>query len=57
MKSPASGYFIVIDADGADVLGSRRPSTGSRRRDLAIRAELESAMGEGCSVIFRHGTK
>ena len=48
-------YLIVIDADGADVPGSRRSSTGSRRRDLAMRAELEGAMGEGCSVIFRDG--
>ncbi|MEL7681113.1 hypothetical protein AAG602_08095 [Citromicrobium bathyomarinum] len=46
-------YVVIIDADGAEVPGSRRRGTGSYRRDMAIRAELEAAMGEGCSVIFR----
>ncbi|MEL7838338.1 MULTISPECIES: hypothetical protein [Citromicrobium] len=44
---------MIIDADGAEVPGSRRIGTGSYRRDMAIRAELEAAMGEGCSVVFR----
>lgn len=46
-------YLVIIDADGAEVPGSRRRGTGSYRRDMAIRAELEAAMGEGCSVVFR----
>tara|TARA_R100000406_G_scaffold88691_1_gene74236 strand:+ start:2977 stop:3153 length:177 start_codon:yes stop_codon:yes gene_type:complete len=47
------GCLVIIDADGAEVPGSRRRGTGSYRRDMAIRAELEAAMGEGCSVVFR----
>ena len=56
-RTTKSGYLVVIDADGAEVTGSRRPSTGSQQRDLRLREELEAGMGEGCSVIFRDGSK
>ncbi|NCP19025.1 MAG: hypothetical protein GW855_07700 [Erythrobacter sp.] len=51
------GYLVVIDAEGGEVPGSRRPSTGSYQRDLRQREALEAGMGEGCSVIFRDGSK
>lgn len=49
------GYLIVIDAEGGEIPESRRevPATMDREQALAIRAELQRGLGEGCHVEFK----
>jgi hypothetical protein len=49
-----SGYYVVVDAEGAEVANSRRKVTGlSRELELRIVAELEAGMGPDCHVEFK----
>ena len=50
-----NGYFFVVDAEGAEVPGSRRPVKAGMEREhaLAIADELQGGLGPDCSVEFR----
>ena len=53
MNAPPPGYMVVIDADGAQVPGSRRDVTGlTVAESQQVRRELEAAMGPDCYVEF-----
>ena len=49
------GYFFVVDADGAEVPGTRRAVDPGldHLAAMAIRSSLERGLGPGCFVEFR----
>lgn len=53
ISKTAAGYFVIIDPDGGEVVGSRVQSRrGDRERNERIRADLQRKAGEGCFVEF-----
>lgn len=54
-KRRPNGYLLVVDAEGAEVPGSRRhiPSDMPYEEAISIRRELEHGSGPDCSVEFR----
>ena len=55
MRVDEPGYFVVIDADGAEIRESRRdvPPGRDPARDDAIVTQLRSGMGPTCDVVFK----
>lgn len=47
------GFFVVIDAEGAEVHREKAP----RGHEAAVRRRetLEGQLADGCSVVFREG--
>lgn len=57
-RNDEPGYFVVIDAEGAEIRDSRRPVPAGRdhARDERIIHMLRAAMGPGCHVVFKPET-
>lgn len=52
-------YLYVVDEDGKEVPGSRRDISGcdSPKAVETIRGQLQSAAGEGCTVLESEAAK